>query len=44
MKERPGEAVRHGKSYREIFRLVRAALRGDDTEDDSTDDTDADHE
>lgn len=44
VKERPGEAVRHGKSYREIFRLVRAALRGDDTEDDGTDETDTDHE
>ena len=44
VKERPGEAVRHGKSYREIFRLVRAALRGNDTEDDSADETDTDHE
>ena len=24
--ERPGEAVRHGKAYREIFKTVRAAL------------------
>jgi ribosome-associated protein len=24
--ERPGEAVRHGKAYREIFQLVKAAL------------------
>lgn len=44
VKERPGEAVRHGKSYREIFRLVRAALRGNDTEDDSADETDTDHD
>lgn len=44
VKERPGEAVRHGKSYREIFRLVRAALRGNDSEDDSADETDTDHE
>jgi ribosome-associated protein len=40
VKERPGEALRHGKSYREIFQLVRAALRGDGTEDNSDDDTD----
>lgn len=26
VKERPGEAVRHGKAYREVFQLVRAAL------------------
>lgn len=44
VKERPGEAVRHGKSYREIFRLVRATLRGNDSEDDSADETDTDHE
>lgn len=25
-KERPGEAVRHGKAYREIFQLVRTSL------------------
>lgn len=31
VKERPGEAQRHGKAYREIFQLVKAALaRGDD--------------
>lgn len=24
--EKPGEAPRHGKSYREIFQLVRQAL------------------
>lgn len=28
--ERPGEAPRHGKAYREIFQLVRAALNRDD--------------
>jgi len=28
--ERPGEAVRHGKAYREIFQAVRAALARDD--------------
>ncbi|MCB2018975.1 MAG: DUF615 domain-containing protein [Hydrogenophaga sp.] len=28
--ERPGEAQRHGKAYREIFQLVRAALSADD--------------
>lgn len=30
--ERPGEAPRHGKAYREIFQLVRAALNRDDTD------------
>lgn len=44
VKERPGEALRHGKSYREIFRLVRAALRGNTSEDDGTDEPDSDHE
>jgi ribosome-associated protein len=29
--ERPGEAIRHGKAYREIFQLVRAELSRDDT-------------
>jgi ribosome-associated protein len=28
--ERPGEAQRHGKAYREIFQLVRAAIHRDD--------------
>lgn len=28
--ERPGEAVRHGKAYREIFQAVRSALARDD--------------
>jgi ribosome-associated protein len=27
--ERPGEAVRHGKAYREIFQIVKAALNQD---------------
>jgi ribosome-associated protein len=30
--ERPGEAIRHGKAYREIFQLVRAALSRDGTD------------
>jgi ribosome-associated protein len=30
--ERPGEAQRHGKAYREIFQLVRAALSQSDTD------------
>lgn len=29
--ERPGEAVRHGKAYRDIFQSVKAALARDDT-------------
>jgi ribosome-associated protein len=29
--EKPGEAPRHGKSYREIFQLVREALAQEDT-------------
>lgn len=33
--ERPGEAVRHGKAYREIFQLVRAALASEDPDDDT---------
>ena len=37
--ERPGEAVRHGKAYRDIFQTVRAALNRDngDEADASTD-------
>lgn len=35
--ERPGEAVRHGKAYREIFQTVKAALNQD--ADDDGDDT-----
>jgi ribosome-associated protein len=30
IKERPGEAARHGKAYREIFQLVRDALGRED--------------
>ena len=30
--ERPGEAARHGKAYREIFQAVRTALARDDEE------------
>ena len=29
--EQPGEAVRHGKAYRDIFQLVKAALTRDDS-------------
>jgi ribosome-associated protein len=32
--ERPGEAVRHGRAYRDIFQLVRAQLMGDNNVDD----------
>lgn len=35
--EKPGEAPRHGRSYREIFQLVREALAGDG--DDATQDS-----
>jgi ribosome-associated protein len=28
--ERPGEALRHGKAYREIFQIVRTALLPDE--------------
>lgn len=31
--EKPGEAVRHGRAYRDIFQLVREQLLGTDTED-----------
>lgn len=40
--ERPGEALRHGKAYREIFQLVRAALNRDDADEPSS--ADDDHE
>jgi ribosome-associated protein len=40
--ERPGEAQRHGKAYREIFQAVRAALSRDNEGDDSP--TEDDHE
>jgi ribosome-associated protein len=32
--ERPGEAQRHGRAYRDIFQLVRAQLMGDNNVDD----------
>ena len=36
--ERPGEAVRHGRAYREIFQQVKAALgRADDSADTESD-------
>lgn len=38
--ERPGEAQRHGKAYREIFQIVRAALAREDGEDGGEEDTD----
>ena len=38
--ERPGEAQRHGRAYREIFQLVRAALAAG-PDDGDTDDDDA---
>ena len=31
--ERPGEAVRHGKAYREIFQVVKATLNRDEESD-----------
>lgn len=31
--ERPGEAVRHGKAYREIFQTVKATLNRDEDDD-----------
>ena len=40
VKEKPGEAQRHGKAYREIFQWVKGALAradGDETTDDSND-------
>jgi ribosome-associated protein len=39
--ERPGEAVRHGKAYREIFQIVKATLNHDSDEaPDTSDDED----
>ncbi len=39
--ERPGEAVRHGKAYREIFQIVKATLNQDgDEAPDTSDDED----
>jgi ribosome-associated protein len=40
--ERPGEALRHGKAYREIFQIVRTALTPDDASADAADDTQED--
>ncbi|MDO9132841.1 MAG: ribosome biogenesis factor YjgA [Hydrogenophaga sp.] len=40
--ERPGEALRHGKAYREIFQIVRTALMPDDAAEDASDDTQED--
>ena len=40
--ERPGEAVRHGKAYREIFQIVRTALTPADESADGADDTQED--
>lgn len=37
--ERPGEAVRHGKAYREIFQTVKAALSQGDSDDGDDGDT-----
>ena len=34
MPERPGEAQRHGRAYRDIFQLVRAQLMGENNVDD----------
>jgi ribosome-associated protein len=36
--ERPGEALRHGKAYREIFQTVRTALTPSDAPEEETDD------
>jgi ribosome-associated protein len=38
--ERPGEAVRHGKAYREIFQIVKATLNQDSDEAPDTPDDD----
>lgn len=35
VKERPGEALRHGKAFREIFQIVREALGRDETDTDT---------
>ena len=40
--ERPGEALRHGKAYREIFQIVRTALTPDDTAANGGDETEED--
>jgi ribosome-associated protein len=41
--EQPGEAVRHGKAYREIFQLVKAVITRKNA-DDATDETPEDDE
>jgi len=40
--EKPGEAVRHGKAYREIFQAVRAVLTRQDQDSSETPETDHD--
>lgn len=42
--ERPGEAQRHGKAYREIFQLVRTRLDAEAQAAEAADDTDDDSE
>lgn len=42
--ERPGEALRHGKAYRDIFQIVRATLSRDDDATDTAADAEDDHE
>ncbi len=42
--ERPGEAQRHGKAYRDIFQIVRTALSRDDDAPDTAADAEDDHE
>ncbi len=42
--ERPGEAQRHGKAYRDIFQIVRTTLSRDDDETDTAADAENDHE
>ncbi len=42
--ERPGEAQRHGKAYRDIFQMVRTALSRDDETAEGETDQEDDHE
>jgi ribosome-associated protein len=42
--ERPGEAQRHGKAYRDIFQIVRTALSRDDDEPETAADAEDGHE
>jgi ribosome-associated protein len=42
--ERPGEAQRHGKAYRDIFQMVRTALSRDDEAAEGKTDHEDDHE